>query len=166
MWNRHIHTGTQNVHNVHNAHIDNIGIPKHKKHLWLLSSGTKLFIHLFEFKGFLTWGEKHSLSMLTFPSAHPPHHHHHVRNLPQGLGELRKSTVFLGGKNSTPSFGPRNSINWLFFKSPKSSAHASGAWRHSHPAVTFSIWGFYCDISEWHVRSARAWTPALKFAPN
>ena len=33
-WNRHIHTGTQNVHNVHNAHIYiyiyNIGIPKHE----------------------------------------------------------------------------------------------------------------------------------------
>ena len=46
-WNRHIHTGTQNVHNVHNAHTDNIGIPKHKKNkntLRLLSSGTKLFI--------------------------------------------------------------------------------------------------------------------------
>ena len=32
--------------------------------------------------------------------------------------------------------------------------------------VTYSIWDFYCDISEWHVRSARAWTPALMFAPN
>ena len=30
MWNRHTHTGKQNVHNVHNAHRDNIRIPKHK----------------------------------------------------------------------------------------------------------------------------------------
>ena len=27
------------------------------------------------------------------------------------------------------------------------------------PLVTFSIWGFYCDISEWHVRSARMFAP-------
>ena len=85
--------------------------------------------------------------MLTFPSAP-----NHVRHPLQGLGEPRKSTVFLRGRNST---------NWLFFKSPKSSAHACGTWRHSHPAVTFSIWCFYFDISEWHILSARAWTPAL-----
>ena len=30
--------------------------------------------------------------------------------------------------------------------------------------VIFTICDFYCDISEWHVRSARAWTPALMFA--
>ena len=49
----------------------------------------------------------------------------------------------------------------LFLKSPKSSAHASGAWRHSHPLVSIPIWDFYFDISEWHILSARAWTPAL-----
>ena len=27
--------------------------------------------------------------------------------------------------------------------------------------VTSPIWDFYCDISEWYVRSVRAWTPAL-----
>ena len=41
------------------------------------------------------------------------------------------------------------------------SVHASGAWHHSHPAVTFSIWSFYCNIPEWHVCSVRTWTPAL-----
>ena len=48
-----------------------------------------------------------------------------------------------------------------FLKSPKASAHASGAWRHSHTPVIFSIWDFYFDISEWHILPARAWTPAL-----
>ena len=48
-----------------------------------------------------------------------------------------------------------------FLKSPKSSAHASGAWHHSNPAVTFSIRDFHFDISEWHILPARAWTPAL-----
>ena len=27
--------------------------------------------------------------------------------------------------------------------------------------VTFPLWGFYCDISDCHIRSACAWTPAL-----
>ena len=41
------------------------------------------------------------------------------------------------------------------------SAHASGAWRHPHPLISIPIWEFYFDISEWHIPSARAWTPAL-----
>ena len=57
---------------------------------------------------------------------------------------------------------PMQEINSLTFpKSPKSSAHASGAWHHSHPLVISTIWDFYFDISEWYILSARAWTPAL-----
>ena len=41
------------------------------------------------------------------------------------------------------------------------SAHASGAWRHLYPLVSIPIWDFYFDISEWHILSTRAWTPAL-----
>ena len=41
------------------------------------------------------------------------------------------------------------------------SAHASGAWRHPHPLVSIYIWDFYFDISEWHILSARTWTPVL-----
>ena len=41
------------------------------------------------------------------------------------------------------------------------SAHASSAWRHPHPLVSIPIWNFYFDISEWHILSARVWTPAL-----
>ena len=32
--------------------------------------------------------------------------------------------------------------------------------------VKFPIWGFYCDISDCHIIPARAWTPALMFAPT
>ena len=46
------------------------------------------------------------------------------------------------------------------------SAHASGAWRHSHPLVLFPIWDFYFDISEWHIFSARVGTPALMLHPT
>ena len=41
------------------------------------------------------------------------------------------------------------------------SAHASGAWRHPNTLVSIPIWDFYFDISEWHILSARTWTPAL-----
>ena len=41
------------------------------------------------------------------------------------------------------------------------SAPASGAWRHPYTLVSIRIWDFYFDISEWHILSARAWTPAL-----
>ena len=53
-----------------------------------------------------------------------------------------------------------NSTNWLFQNSPN-PLRASGAWRHSHSLAPFPISGFYCDISEWHVRSARARTLGL-----
>ena len=57
---------------------------------------------------------------------------------------------------------PSLKLNSLpFFKSPKSSAHASGAWRHLHPPVTISFWDFYFDICEWHILPACAWTPVL-----
>ena len=41
------------------------------------------------------------------------------------------------------------------------SAHASGVGHHPHPLVPIPIWDFYFDISEWHILSARTWTPAL-----
>ena len=43
-----------------------------------------------------------------------------------------------------------------FSQIPKSSAHASGVWRHSHSLVSIPIWDFYFDISEWHILSACA----------
>ena len=89
--------------------------------------------------------------MMTFPSDH------HMRHPPQGLDELWKSTFFFPGRNSTQLFGGRNSTNWLFSNlSPRFRS-----WCHPHPLVIFSIWGFYFDISEWHIRSVSAWTPAL-----
>ena len=105
-WNRHIHTGTQNVHNVHNTHRN----PETQKHL-LLSSDTKLFV-TFEFKGFSTQGEGHNLSMLTFPFAPPP--------------------IMCGARSAQIRLAsPRSQSQLTDFS--QISAHASGAWRHSHP---------------------------------
>ena len=60
------------------------------------------------------------------------------------LGELRKSSSFLQTRISTYCF---------FFKSPKSSA-LPGMTSFTYP-VSFPIWGFYCDISDCHIRPAR-----------
>ena len=57
-------------------------------------------------------------------------------------------------------FGDRNSTH-CFSQIPKSSSHASGACRHPHPLIPIPMWDFYFDISEWHILSACAWTPAL-----
>ena len=140
-WNRHIHTGTQNVHNFHNTHIDSIGIPKHKKHLRLLSSGTKLFI-TFELKGFSTEGERHNLSILAFPSAP-----RHVRHLPQGhhpgFGKPRKSTVFSRGRTQLTDFSQISAHNPPCTLPVHNVIHI--------PLVIFSIWDFYFDICERHI---------------
>ena len=84
--------------------------------------------------------------MMTFPSA------------PITCSPHRKASA---SPKSQPSSSDAKTQLLTFLKSPKSSALASSAWHHSHPPVTFSIWGFYFDISEWHVRPARAWTPVF-----
>ena len=84
--------------------------------------------------------------MLTFPSAH-----HHVQHPPQGLGELRKSTFFFGGKNTTHSL----------FSNPQNPLHTVPVHDVIHHLVPIHIWDFYFDISEWHILPERAWTPAL-----
>ena len=47
-----------------------------------------------------------------------------------------------------------------FSQIPKILSPRFRAWRHSHPLAP-TIWDFYFDISEWHILSAPAWTPAL-----
>ena len=88
--------------------------------------------------------------MLTFPS--PP---------PITRGTSPQTTGLISASPESRPFPSDAKTELTFLKSPKSSAHASGAWRHSHPPVTFSIWDFYFDISEWHILPARSWTPAL-----
>ena len=73
---------------------------------------------------------------------------HQARHSPQGLDKLRKSTFFFRGRNST---------HWLFSNlSPRFRCVTSLT-----SPVTFSIWDFYFDISEWHILPACTWTHAL-----
>ena len=50
----------------------------------------------------------------------------------------------------------RQELNSDFSKISKSSAHTSGHDVIYTPLSHFSIWGFYCDISDCHILSARA----------
>ena len=141
-WNRHIHTGTQNVHNVH---IGNIGIRKHKKHLRLLSSSTKLLI-TFELKGFSTSGDRYTIFLCWLFHLPPPHHQHHVRHPPQGLGKLRKSTVFRG----------KNSTHWLF-SNPQNPPRMLPVHDVIHTSMSYFLSGIFIltslnDISSPHAR--------------
>ena len=54
----------------------------------------------------------------------------------------------------TVFFRSRAQLYSLAWNSPN-PPRASGAWRHPHSVTPFLISGF-CDISVWHVRSARA----------
>ena len=74
-------------------------------------------------------------------------------------GTQLQTTGLVSASPKVSLLPPRQELNSPLFL--KSSAHASSAWHHSHPLVLISIWGFYFDISEWHILSANAWTPAL-----
>ena len=121
-----------------------LGIRKHE-----IGSGTKLY-YLWV-KGFSTLGERETQSFYAdcfyIVSSQP---NQRVEPVAHKFGsECRLSRSEAGNQLAA------------FSQIPKSSAHASGAWRHSHPLVPIHIWDFYFDISEWHILSARAWTPAL-----
>ena len=64
----------------------------------------------------------------------------------KGLGEQVKVNCLLPRQVST--------LLTDFFKIPPNPSRASGAWRHLQSLATVSQLG-YCDISEWHVRSAQ-----------
>ena len=97
MWNRHIHTSTQNVYNVHNATIDNIGILRHKTHLRLLSSGTKLY-YLWV-KRFFNIRREIPSFYADFSICPKPHAHPHKASVSK-----QKSTFFFDGKTQLTDF--------------------------------------------------------------
>ena len=98
-----------------------------------------------------TWGERETQSFYADFSICSTPRAALAANYWSGLDEPRKSTFFFRGRKSTLTFS----------QIPKSSAHASGPWRQSHPQVTFPLWDFYFDISDGYILSARAWIPAL-----
>ena len=141
MWNRH---------NVHKMFINIYKNPKTRN--WFRY---ETFIHLFEFKGFSTWGERDTI----FPCWLLLHCQLSTQPTPGACSvQIRLASPRSESRLSRSEAGTQLSA---FSQILKSSADASGAWRHSHLLVSISTWDFYFDLSEWHILSARAWTPAL-----
>ena len=95
----------------------------------------------------------HNISLLTFPFAPATTTTTTARGTPP-----LTSGLISASPESQPSFSDAKTQLTAFFQI---SAHASGAWRHPNTLVPIPIWDFYFDISEWHILSVRAWTPAL-----
>ena len=113
------------------------------------------FIHLFGFKGFSTWGERDTIFLCWLLL--------HRQLSTQPMRGARSGQSHLVSPRSESRL-PRSEAGTQLTASSqihKSTAHASGVWRHSNPLLSIPIWDFYFDISEWHILSARAWTPAL-----
>ena len=147
---------------VHRMFI-HIGIRKTRNTDDFLSSGTKLFIYLLEFKFFRhEERETQFLTMLTvrtlsaLNSLTQPTRGHPVDPNWSRLGELRKSTHPSKSKTQLTAF----------FQIPKSSAHHLLAWRHSHPQSNF-LSGVFIVTSVIVTSSPRAREhPHTMCAPN
>ena len=126
MWNRH---------NVYKMFINIYRNPKTRN--WFRY---ETFIHLFEFKGFSTWGEWDTIFLCGLLL------HRQLSTQPTPVAH---KLVWPRQARNLDSLVRRQELNsLLFLKSPKSSAHTSGAWRHSHPLITFHYLGFYFDICD------------------
>ena len=114
--------------------------------------GYETFIHLFEFKGFSTWGERDTIFLCWLLLDHQlsTQPTRGARSIQSRLASLRSE--------SQPSSSEAGTQLTAF---SQISAHACGAWHHPNILVSFPIWDFYFDISEWYILSACAWTTAL-----
>ena len=105
------YTDVKRTCNVHKMFIYNIGIPKHEKHLRLLSSGTKLFYYLWVKRFFDI--RREAQSFYADFSIWPP----------TIMCSARSAQIRLASPRSQSQLTDFSQI----------SAHTSGAWRHSHP---------------------------------
>ena len=133
MWNRHRESEIHDIHEI--------------------NSGTKLY-YLWV-KGYSTWGERDTIFLCGLLL--------HRQLSTQPTRSTRSVQIRLASPRSESWLCRLEAGTQLtaFSKIPKSSAHAYGVWRHSHPLVSIPIWDFYLNISEWHILSMHVWTPAL-----
>ena len=115
-----------------------------------IGSGRKLFITFLSLRFFDMRREKHNFLLCWLFHLTPPRAAHFVDPNWSRLDET---------KNRLPSARLESQLT-AFFPISKSLAPLPGMTSFPFP-VLFSIWGFYCDISDCHIRPARAWTPAL-----
>ena len=107
------------------------------------------FYYLFEFNVFRhELRETQFFSMVTFPSDS-----YHMRPPRQTTGLASVSS-----ENRLASSKPKSQLIGFFSNSKILSASGYDV---IHVPGPFPIWGFYCDISDYHIRPARVWTPAL-----
>ena len=135
-----------------------IDIENPRNSLWLSSLNWfryETFIHLFESKGFSTWGERDTIFLCWLLL------HRQLSTQPTRGARSAQSRLASPRYESRPSRSEAGTQLTAFSQIPKSSDHTSCTWRHSHPLVPILLWDFYFDISEWHILSACAWTPAL-----
>ena len=130
MWNRH---------NVHKMFINIYRNPKTRN--WFRY---ETFIHLFEFKGFSTWGDRDTIFQCWLLL--------HRQLSTQPTRGARSAQIRLASPSSEFRLSRSEAETQLtaFSQIPKSSTHTSGAWRHSHPLVNYYL-GFYFDICEWRI---------------
>ena len=117
------------------------------------SKNTKLyeiFIHLFEFKGFSTWGEIDTIFLCWLL-------HRHSQPNQRSASVAHKVVWPRPGLNLNPLVR-KQELNSLLFSnlSPRFRCVTSP----TSPG-SILICDFYFDISEWHISSACVWTPAL-----
>ena len=130
-----------------------IGNPQYTRNtLRLLSSGTKLFI---TFKSKVIWHEEKETQSSYADCFYIISSQPNQRAAPVAL-----KFVWSHPALNLDSLVRRQELNSLLFSNPPNPQHFR-ATRHSPLSVLFPIWDFYFDISEWHILSARAWTPAL-----
>ena len=115
------------------------------------------FIRLFEFKGFSTWGERERHTQSFYADCF-----YIVSSQPN------QRAVPVAHKFVWPRWAPkvnlllqRQELNSCFFSNPKIFSPRFWCVTSFTSLGPNSIWDFYLHISEWHILSARAWTPAL-----
>ena len=145
MWNRH---------NVHKMFINIYRNPKTRN--WFRY---ETFIHLFELKGFSTRGERDTIFLCWLLL------HRQLSTQPTRSARSAQSRLALPRSESTFFFPGRNST-LSFFSNPQILSPRVRCMTSFTPPGLISYLGFYFDICEWRILPARAWTPALMFAPN
>ena len=121
--------------------------------IYEIGSGTK-FYNLWV-KGYSTWGERDTIFLCWLLL--------HRQLSTQPTRGARSAQSRLASHRSESQLFRSEAGTQLtdFFSNPQILCLRSGSWRHSHPLVLITIRDFYFNISEWHILSARAWTPAL-----
>ena len=117
------------------------------------------FIHLFELKGFLSWGER-DIIFLCWLLLH--------RQLSTQLTRGARSAQICLASPRPESRLPRSEAGsqlTAFSQISKSSAHASAAWRHSHALVQFYLGFLFWHLWMTHPLRARLNT-CVNLAPN